>query len=250
MQSAAVLGEEAWALIPARGGSKSIPLKNMVELGGRPLISYVIQAAKNSRSISRILCSTDNDRIGAFCARSGVEVQERPVALAGDEVATLDVVLHVLQQSKANGDAIPSIMALLEPTSPFVLPKQIDECVALLRENPDADSVQTITTVPPNHHAYNQRYLEGGMIYFRYKEERRRLHNKQMKPAFYVHGNLRVLRSASVLEKRDLFGDRSLPYLIPRTYALDVDGPEDLELAELLVRSGKVELNHLQKDER
>jgi len=235
--------EETWAFIPARGGSKSIPMKNMVKLGGRPLIEYVIRAGQASHSVSRIICSTENDKIADFCIASGIEVQKRPFSLAQDNIPTLDVIVYFLETFIKEEGAVASIIVLLEPTSPFVLPRHIDECVALIKSEPEVDSVQSVTPVPPNHHAYNQRFLKDGLLRFRFPGERVGRFNKQLKPKFYVHGNLRVLRSTSLLKKRDIYGDRSLPYIIPRAYAVDVDGPEDLELAECylfrsLVRAG------------
>lgn len=238
--------DAAWALIPARGGSKSIPLKNMAELAGRPLIDYAIQSAKASNSVTRIFCSTDHEKIADFCKNRDVEVQKRPSDLAGDSIATLDVIIYFLETLIREEGYIAEILLLLEPTSPFVLPVVIDDCVNLLRMNPDADSVQTITTIPPNHHAYNQRYIKDGLVHFCFPEERAGRFTKQSKPEFYVHGNFRVVRSASLLQKRDIFGDISLPYILPRLYAMDVDGPEDFVLADLYLSSEKVILPHLQ----
>lgn len=233
--------DEIWALIPARGGSKSIPFKNMALLNGRPLIEYAIRAGKASRSISRMFCSTDHDKIASFCSENGVEVQQRPPELAGDSVSTLDVIVYFLETFIREKGSVGGIVTLMEPTSPFVLPMVIDKCVKLLKDNPGADSVQTITTIPPNHHAYNQRYIKDGYVFFRFSRERENKFNKQLKPEFYVHGNLRVFRSKSVLEKRDIYGD-SMHYIIPRAYAMDIDGPEDLKLAECMIRCGLVEL--------
>jgi CMP-N-acetylneuraminic acid synthetase len=239
---------EVWALIPARGGSKSIPLKNMVKLKGRPLIDYAIIAAKKSAIISRIFCSTDNQEITNFCNKREIEVQERPSSLAGDNISSLDVIIYFLNAIIDNEGALPDYLVFLEPTSPFVLPDHIQGCIDLLNENPTADSAQTITYLPSNHHAYNQRYLDNGFLYFRFPYERVGRFNKQSKPEFYIHGNLRVMRSKSVLEKKDIFGERSLPFIIQRHYAIDIDGPEDLDVAEGLLKCEKVKLPHLENN--
>ncbi len=234
--------DEVWALIPARGSSKSIPLKNLAELNGRPLIDYVIKAGKASHFISRIICSTENEVIAKFCAKNGVEVQKRPYELAQDDIPTLDVIVYFLETLIKEEGAVANIIVLLEPTSPFVLPEHIDKCVELLRAHPETDSAQTITPISPNNHAYNQRYLNNNFVKFQFAKERDIYYNKQLKPKLYVHGNVRVLRSDSLLKKRDLFGDCSLPYIIPRIYAMDVDGPEDLKLADCFLKCGLVEL--------
>ena len=232
--------EAVWAVIPARGGSRTIPMKNMVPLNGRPLIDYVITAARATAAISRVVCSTEHDAIAEFCRARDVEVRRRPDALALDNVPSVDVVLDVLASIQRTGEPLAEIVVLLEPTSPFVLPAHIEGCVSLLKGDPSADSAQTITPVGPNSHAYNQRRLRDGAVEFVCPEERARYPNKQLKPAFYVHGNVRVVRSRCLLEKRDLFGGRSLPVVISRLHALDVDGPEDLTMAECLLQGRAV----------
>lgn len=234
--------DEVWALIPARGSSKSIPLKNLAVLNGRPLIDYVIKAAKASRFISRIICSTENAEIAAFCTKNDIEVQKRPHELAQDDIPTLDVIVYFLEKLIKEEGAVANIIVLLESTSPFVLSEHIDKCVELLKEHPEMDSAQTITPISPNNHAYNQRYLSNNFVKFQFAKERDIYYNKQLKPKLYVHGNVRVLRSNSLLKKRGLFGDYSLPHIIPRNYAMDVDGPEDLKLAECLLNCGLVKL--------
>lgn len=232
--------EGVWAIVTARGGSKSIPFKNLALLAGRPLLTYALEAARASRSIGRIVCSTDSPDIARVCAENGVEALDRPARLAQDNVPSIDVVAEVLETLAAREGAMADVVVLLEPTSPFVLPAHVDRCVELLRAHPDADSAQTITAVAPNSHAFNQRRLRDGHVEFVFPEERTRYPNKQTKPAFYVHGNVRVVRSRCVLEQRNLFGRRSIPLEIPRRYALDVDGPEDLSIAEALIAAGLV----------
>jgi len=240
-----VVKNKIWGFIPARGGSKSVPLKNLEPLAGRPLLEYAINAAKSSESISRIICSTDNYMIATLCENKGIEVQLRPVRLSGDNVSTLDVIVYFLNRILREEGQLAEMIALLEPTSPFLLPKHIDKCFRILGADKRADSVQTITTPPPNHHAFNQRYLDNGLVKFCFPEKRAGMFNKQLKPEYYVHGNLRIFRSLSLLSKHDLFGDRSLSYAIDSIYAIDVDGPDDFEVAECLIRCGKVLLPHI-----
>jgi CMP-N-acetylneuraminic acid synthetase len=234
--------DEIWAFIPARGGSKSIPLKNMVELGGKPLISYVIRAAKASKKITRIICSTENKRIADYCRSQNVEVHERPDYLASDDTDVIDVLIYVLKDIGQKEGGVPDIIPILQPTSPFLLPNHIDECIGLLYENPEAQSSQTIANFPHNFHAYNQRLIENRWLKFAFPEERRRFYNKQRKPKFYIHGNLIVTRSKTILEESEIFGNKSLHLLIPYHYALDLDGPDDLNVAEWYMEKGKVPL--------
>jgi CMP-N-acetylneuraminic acid synthetase len=227
-------------LIPARGGSKSIPIKNIAPLTGRPLISLVIAAAKASVLLDMFLCSTDHSGIAAVCEDYGVQVMFRPPELSRDDTPVSDVVRYVLRTlAERNGEA-PGLVALLQPTSPFLLPGHIDDCVAALRRDPDADSAQTVTEVFHNAHAFNQRVIEGSSVRFCFLEERRRAFNKQLKPKHYLFGNLVVSRTRALLSGKDCFGDRSVPIEIPRACALDVDTQDDLDYADYLLKEGKV----------
>ena len=191
-----VAAGESWALIPARGGSKSIPLKNLAKLNGVPLIDYAIGAARRTGRIGRIFCSTDSGEIGGHCRDLGVEVDERPSDLAEDHVATVDVLLEFVRRKAREGATLPEYLVLLEPTSPFVAPVDIEECFDRLDADAAADSAQTVTQVSSNSHAYNQRYHDANGSNFLYPQEGGFALNKQSKPRFYIHGNVRVMRIA------------------------------------------------------
>jgi CMP-N,N'-diacetyllegionaminic acid synthase len=230
------------ALIPARGGSKSIPLKNIASLNGRPLITYVIEAAKRCRSLKRIICSTEDQRIDRVCREAGVEVMKRPTELSRDETPITEVMLALLHTLERAENYIPFAIALLQPTSPFVLPEHIDSSAKLLVENPHAGSIQTVTKIPHNYHAYNQRVVTGDQVRFCFPEERAHCYNKQTKPSFFKFGNLIITRTDALLKTGNVFAEPSLANEIPLQYALDVDGPDDLELAGWYLSTGKVML--------
>ncbi len=229
-------------IIPARGGSKSIPLKNMAKLYDRPLITFVMEAAGGCSGVDMVVCSTDHDIIARYCRDNNVFVIQRPQHLAGDDVPVSKAIIHVIEEFYNKEGWIPEFLPLLQPTSPFLLPEHINACIERLRSAPEADSCQTITSLPHNHHALNQRIVEGDRVRFRFLEERRKCYNKQSKPKHYVFGNLVVSRSSSILAGKDPFGDYSLYFEIDPHYAIDVDGPDDLDYADYLLRTGKVSL--------
>jgi CMP-N,N'-diacetyllegionaminic acid synthase len=231
-----------WGLIPARGGSKSIPLKNLVELGGHPLVFHVIKAAKQLKKINRLICSTDDARIASFVRGLGVEVHNRPINLAEDMTPVLEVFTHLLMDMSRREGRIADILVILQPTSPFLRPEDIDQAVIILQNEEGADSVQTVTGFPHNYHAYNQRAIHNGWVSFCFPEERKKYYNKNTKPKHYMFGNLIVTRSRTILGKKDIFGDRSRCIEIPFPYALDVDGPDDLDLAKYYLQTKKVNL--------
>jgi CMP-N-acetylneuraminic acid synthetase len=244
-----ILSAAAWGFIPARGGSKSIPLKNLALFGGRPLLDYCLLAAKSWPGFSRLILSTDSPEIAARGRRFSVEIHDRPAHLAGDDVPNNQVVLSFLRDLIERDLPLPEIMALLQPTSPFVLPEHIGLCAQSLLADAAAGSAQTVAPCPHNSHAYNQRIVVDGKVKFRFPEERRTAYNKQTKPPHFLFGNLLVFRSAAALAQGTIMAEPSLAVPISRPYDFDADSPEDFRLGSLLLAHGFVSLPHLQPDE-
>ena len=232
--------ESVWGLLPARGGSKSIPLKNLVRFAGRSLIDYNVLAAR-AAGLERVVCNTDSPEIAARCAELGVEVYDRPAALGGDDVAVLDVIVDWLESLETK----PGIVCLLQPTSPFLLPEHVTAIVDELRAHPEAGSAQTVVPCPHNHHAVNQRVVEDGVVSFRFAAERAAAYNKQRKEKHWLFGNLVAFRTAALLAQRQVFATPSRAVPIPLHYGFDLDGPDDLKLGEALLAAGLVTLPHL-----
>ncbi len=241
-----VLKNICWGLIPARGGSKSVPLKNLAPLAGRPLIDYTIAAAEASRTITRLICTTDSEQIAARCNKLGTEVQNRPAYLSNDDVAVQSVISHAIKKLAACEEGVAEYIALLQPTSPFLLPDHIDACVSTLRGQSDAGSAQTVIECPHNHHAVNQRVLKNtGCVAFRYPEARRNAYNKQRKQRHYLFGNLVVFRSLECLKQNTPFCEPSLPVAVDTIYGFDADGPYDFTLGSLIIQNGLISLPHM-----
>jgi len=235
----------AWGIITARGGSKSIPLKNIMPVCGKPLIVYTIEAARRARTIRRLFCSTDHPAIAAVARENGAEVLERPAALSGDLTPSMDVMIYTARALEKTEGAVAEILALFQPTSIFIRTDQIDAAVQALLDNPSANSSQTVVKVPHQFHAHNQRVMseDDRDIRFVYEKEREVGHSKQTKPVYYTYGNLIVTRTRPLLEKRTLFARPSIPVVIPLATAFDLDGPDDLPLAELMIKNRMVEVD-------
>ena len=241
-----ILSGVCWGFIPARGGSKSIPDKNIASFADRPLIDYVIHAAQACRTINRILCSTDSKAIANHCRQRSIEVLNRPSELASADSPIMDTLEYHLTDLATREGAMAEIVALLQPTSPFLLPEHIAACVRALKADPTAASAQTAFECPHNHHAVNQRVIENGQIRLRYSKERRRAPDKQSKPVHYLFGNIVVARSEALLAQRFPHPTPSLPIIIDRFHALDADGPDDFVLGKLMLHGGLVILTHMQ----
>ena len=234
----------AWGIITARGGSKSIPLKNIVPVCGKPLIVYTIEAARRARTINRLFCSTDHPAIAAVAREHSAEILDRPASLSGDLAPSIDVMIYTAEALEKSEGAVAEILVLFQPTSIFIRSDQIDAAVQALLDHPDANSSQTVVKVPHQFHAHNQRAMsdDGKDIRFVYEKEREVGHSKQTKPVYYTYGNLIVTRTRPLLEKRTLFARPSIPVVISLATAYDLDGLDDLLLAELLIKNQIVEV--------
>jgi len=206
---------EVVALIPARGGSKAIPRKNVAPLGGRPLLAWSVDAARESRAVTRTVVSTDDEEIAAAARGLGAEVLDRPVALAADETPMRDVIEHALAEL-----ARPDVLVLLQPTSPLRRARHVDEAVELLRAT-GADSVVSVVEVP---HRYRPVRLADDHAATR-----------QEKPLVYARNGPAILALRADRLGADLYGGDCRAYVMEQRDSIDVDDPFDLELAELLL---------------
>jgi CMP-N-acetylneuraminic acid synthetase len=232
--------------VPARGGSKSIPRKNLALLAGRPLLDYGIRATQAAGCMERLVCSTDDDAIAAHATALGVEVARRPAELATDEAKVADVAREFLGTEGRRGLRIPDVLALVQPTSPFLRPTDVVALMAAMDAAPSARSGQTVTRCPHNHHAWNQRELIDGRVRFRYAHERAQGYNKQTKPANYVFGNLVAIRTDALMSGEDFFAEPSVGVEIENPYDFDLDQPSDIAIADALIASGQIDLSHLE----
>jgi CMP-N,N'-diacetyllegionaminic acid synthase len=217
------------ALIPARGGSKGIPRKNLADVAGKPLLAWTLEAAQAARSVTRVVVSTDDAEIAEVAESLGAEVLDRPAALAADETPMLDVVRHALGELGA-----VDVLVLLQPTSPLRRAAHIDEAVELL-EGSDADSVVSVVQVPHCFEPGSLMAVEGDRL-ARLGESAPR---RQDKPALWARNGpaVLVLRAGSVGD--DLYGGHCRPYVMGPRDSLDVDDAFDLELAGLLLASAR-----------
>ncbi len=237
---------DAWALVPARGGSKSIPLKNLLPLAGRPLLDYVVRAGQASGVLARIVCSTDHERIAARARELDVAVDIRPPQLATDEAKVDDVAMDLLVRERAKGQTLPEAVVLLQPTSPFLLPQHIRDLIGLLRDRPAARCVHNVYPVPHNLHSWNQRLVaDDGEVHFPFEAERARARNKQQKPKLYAYGNLIVTRTDALLAGEGFYAKPSYGVAISAPYAFDLDQQSDIPMAEAMIAAGLVQLDHL-----
>lgn len=222
-------------LIPARGGSKGVPQKNIRPLCGKPLLHYTAQSALASRRLSRVVLSTDDERIAKVGSDCGLEVPFlRPPALARDDTPMLPVVQHAVSFMEERGDRFDAV-CLLQPTNPLRQADDIDACIDLL-ETSRADSVVTVLPVPDE---YNPHW-----VYFRDEKGLLRLSTGEASPisrrqelpaAFHREGSVYVTRRDVLMEGNSLYGERLVGYLVDAGRSVNIDSMSDWDRAESLL---------------
>ena len=222
-------------VVPARGGSRGIPHKNLAPLLGRPLLAYTAVAAKQSKTLTRTVLSTDDTKIASVGEELGLEVPYlRPPELASDESPMLGVLQHLLRHLEQHEGFRPEAVALLQPTSPLRRAEHIDEAVALLLKT-NADSVVSVIPAPHNFNPVSLMRIEGKRLVPYAKGPL--ILRRQDKPKIYARNGPAVLVTRSkILIKGSLYGNHCEPYLMKEEDSIDIDTPLDLEIAEFLLR--------------
>lgn len=214
-------------IIPARGGSKGVPRKNVRMLGGKPLICHSIDAAKASKSVSHFLVSTDNPEITEVAKSWGAEVLPRPAELAQDTTPMPDVIHHVLRERGSGFD----IILLLQPTCPQRTSEDIDAALALFNDS-KVQSVMSVYQVE-DHHPGRMYKVAGGRLAPLFPEliAARR---QDLPAIFHRNGAIYACRVDHFKRTGFLWDEQPVPYVMPRDRSLNIDDPFDFEIAEFI----------------
>lgn len=228
-------------LIPARGGSKGIKNKNIINLAGRPLISYAIRALKKSRLVDKIICTTDSQQIAKVAKKYGAEVPFlRPAELAQDNSPVYPALVHAVKKIEELQGYWPDYIVMVQPTYPLVQAEQIDKAVQLAIDK-RADSVITVVALEHDCHPYNIReILPDGRIKFWLEKEHYQFPSRQLKPKFYKFGNLFVSKYNTLVKKGRLEGEKNYALEIDKIFALDINEKQDLEIIQVLIKKFKL----------
>jgi len=226
---------EYLALIPARGGSKGVPKKNIKLLVGKPLIAYSIEAALQSRHHLRVIVSTDDEEIARIARSMGAETPYlRPHVLAQDETPTLPVIQHALQWLEQHEGYQPERVVLLQPTSPLRGAEHIDQGIKFLLQA-KADSL--VSVCEAEHSPYWMRVLDNERRVRPFVETAREFLRRQDLPLVYrLNGALYMTKRRIIMEEERLLGDDVRALIMSREDSIDIDNEVDFLLAELLVK--------------
>ncbi len=225
-------GNSILALIPARGGSKGVPGKNIRPLADKPLIAWTIEQARRCSWIDRVIVSTDDPAIADTAVRWEAEVPFlRPPELATDETKMVEVVLHALDWCTQNDRAYELVM-LLQPTSPLRIAGDI-EAAAQLLEDRAADAVVSVCPCEHSPLWTNTLGPNGQMKDFLRPDA---MGNRQDHPAYYrLNGAIYLAKTSYFRQCRGFFGHGTYAYIMPSERSIDIDSPLDFQMAEFLM---------------
>jgi len=234
---------EILALIPARGGSKGIPRKNIRTFAGYPLVAWSIAAGLQAKSVSRVIVSTDDEEIAAVAREYGADVPfMRPRELAQDRTTDLPVFEHALKWLEDTEAYKPGIVVQLRPTSPIRPMDCVDGAVRILAEHPDADSVRGV--VPAAQNPYKMWRFNGyekpmkPLLEVEGITEPYNAPRQILPPAYWQTGHIDAIRTSTITSKQSLTGSVVYPLVIDPRYTVDIDTLADWQKYEALVYSG------------
>lgn len=231
---------EVLALIPARGGSKSVPRKNIIPLLGKPMIAWAIEHALAAKHVTRVIVTTDDEEIAQVARTFGAEVPFlRPAEIAGDYSVDVEFHRHALEWLKAHEGYVPDMVINLRPTPPSRSPAVIDRAIEVFASRPDADSLRSVHLASESPFKMWTIDAQGFMqpvaplpgVREPYNQPRQKL-----PLVYWQDGYIDITRPAVILEKDSTTGDVILPFFIEEP-AADVDYPDEVGLAEAQLRA-------------
>lgn len=239
---------EILVLIPARGGSKSIPRKNIKLLAGYPLLAYSIATALHSQLVTRTIVSTDDEEIARIAQHYGAEAPFlRPPEFALDGTTDLPVFTHALEWLSENESYQPDILVQLRPTSPIRPPEIVDQAVQILLDHPHSDSVRGV--IPSGQNPFKMWQINDvghmtPLLSLPGVPEPFNAPRQELPQTFWQTGHIDAIRLATILKKNSLSGEVIYPLLIDPRYAVDIDTQRDWQRAEWIITQAQLPMVH------
>ncbi|OGT06707.1 MAG: hypothetical protein A2103_01070 [Gammaproteobacteria bacterium GWF2_41_13] len=224
-------------LITARGGSKSIPQKNIKMLAGKPLIAWTIEVALQCKELSRVIVSTDDEKIAEIAQQWGADVPFiRPAELSQDDSSHISVVLHAIHWLEENERLCPEYMMLLQPTSPLRIAEDIEKAIQLANDGHDAAAVISVCEVAKHPYKTHKITERGTLEYFipsniEYK------YRQALPKVYEENGAIYLNKRLSLLQDQTFLPAGAIAYVMPETRSLDLDTPWDFYIAGLVLKN-------------
>jgi CMP-N-acetylneuraminic acid synthetase len=224
-------------VIPARGGSKSVPRKNITLVQGKPLIAYTIEAAQHSRLLTHFLVSSDDAEIISVARQYGAPVPfVRPAELATDTAPSLPVVQHAVGEMERLHGITYDYVVLLQPTTPLRLAEDIDAALEKLVAT-GADSVISVCDVGAYHPARMRQIVDDRLVELPIREPKEMARRQDLPPVYIRNGAIYAVKRDVVMLENSMSGSDCRAYIMPEERSVNVDSKLDLLLAEILLRS-------------
>lgn len=219
-----------WAIIPARSGSKRLHKKNIYKFYNKPLISWTIKSAVNSKYIDKVIVSTDDKYIAKIAKFYGAEVPfMRPKKLSNDKASSTDVVLHALKKLKANNN---DLFILLQPTSPLRKTSHIDDAIKIFEKNRFIENIVGVSKLDHPIEWSNQLPNNLSMKHF-IQNANNNKRSQDFSPRYIINGSIYILKIRSFLKNKNfILKNNSYGYIMKKNESIDIDNLEDLKLAE------------------
>lgn len=234
---------EVLVLIPARGGSKSIPRKNVLPLMGKPLLAHTIEAAKKCRHVSRIVVTTDDSEIAEIAASYGADVPFlRPAELAGDDSLDIEFHLHAIKWLSLHENYHADMIINLRPTTPARRPKTIDSAVETFHAHPEADSLRSVrlaSETPFKMWFINEQGFMTPVVTMTGTRESFNFPRQKLPLVYWQDGYVDITRESTLLKKNSTTGDLILPFLTMEG-TIDIDYEDEIENAEKQMKARSV----------
>lgn len=220
------------AVIPARGGSKGIPYKNLKKIAGLTLVEHAVRVALNCPLVYKTILSTDDPKIAKAGKRAGAEIPFlRPRRLAGDKSRTIDAVLHLLKNIKDE----PEIILLLQPTAPVRSSKQASEALNLLINDEDADAVVSVVSLNEPH-PLKTKTIEDGRLKPYFPGADSQVPRQLLSKAYKLNGAIYAVKRNALLKEKSFLPKETIPYVMPAETGINIDSPFDLIILKSLVK--------------
>ena len=221
------------AVIPARGGSKGVSLKNLRHVGGVPIVEIAARIANSVEFIDKVIVSTDHEGIAKAAINGGAEVPfMRPEELSGDRVSDLEVLTHSLLEMEKKDQINYDLIIMLQPTSPLRTKEHIINCVEMLLKN-NFDSIWTVSETDSKSHPYKQLTVQNGKLGFFDKRGKEIIARQQLDSVYHRNGIAYVIKRETLLEEKTIMGINPGAYIV-EGHHISIDTEFDFKLIETL----------------
>jgi CMP-N,N'-diacetyllegionaminic acid synthase len=226
------------AIIPARGGSKGLPGKNIRILAGKPLMAWTIEQANCSNYIDKVIVSTEDNEIAEIARKYEAEVPFlRPKELARDDSPTIDVIIHAINWFEEKGNYF-DIVVLLEPTSPLRDVEDIDKCIEMLISNPTAKAIVSVAKLESAHPEFNVTISDEGLIRkLNGTTNFNVLRRQELEEIYFFEGSVYISETLSLKQERTFYHESTLAYVVPKYKSLEIDEICDFICIEALMKA-------------